>query len=568
MIYVGRTYTATVSAQTLKSACCENCNGTYFYQMQCTAQGQGSSPYYLDNDGAQRRSQAAAQKNLQKLLNGILPIRCPDCGFYQQDMVRILRGTSGTRWLLYIGIFPLLIGLLMLLCENYEAGGYTFVAGATLVSLWWALRSTFDPNTVAFNSVKFEHGVYTREKFLSMIAEWEEAPREAMMLLVAKADQEAAAKPSGTPKTQTEQQLNEAARSQRRKFRVLSALGTGLACSLCITPFANRQAEKLAYEQAFRAGQPQVVGIEKYLARFPQGSHAAELRTTLDDVVFNNAKRTFQRIQQPAELLRYVVRPAAMHVDEARALLTSMRETVANSLTSHRNEKNAAFVDLMLAALKKSSDLEQPFLVLRITTTAQLAPATAEEQDREDDALKSYAESFPEVKFQLDPKKKRAAIIDPSPAFSKQATTLRHRNFATMLQHVMTQLSDSSYFQIKLSENIVEVVDIAVENKVEPTGALNVWSREMRNGSRTVSSSTAGLLRLFKSHWTITLRNAQPATFDTEAHPNVQYSADSRQPPWKIYNALQQSAMYELAPPFYESLGLQAPATQKVFSSN
>src|SRR5436189_1879758 len=103
-LYFGKNYTAAVSGTSVKQVHCEQCGCDYFYRMVRRGEGRGTSPYYLDNKGAQRRAERNAQRKLEKLLRkGIDPVPCPDCGWFQRDMVREVRRRS-QRWLLVIGI--------------------------------------------------------------------------------------------------------------------------------------------------------------------------------------------------------------------------------------------------------------------------------------------------------------------------------------------------------------------------------------------------------------------------------------------------------------------------------
>jgi hypothetical protein len=92
MIYVGGRYTCTVSGSVWKEVQCHGCQCEYVYHLSRTGSGTGRSPYYADNEGAQRRAEESAVKNLQrKLQRDCDPVACPECGAYQANMVRLLR---------------------------------------------------------------------------------------------------------------------------------------------------------------------------------------------------------------------------------------------------------------------------------------------------------------------------------------------------------------------------------------------------------------------------------------------------------------------------------------------
>ena len=57
-----------VRGSIMKPATCEECGTEYVYRVDREGKGQGSSIYFLDNDGAQVRAYEAAQRSLRKAL--------------------------------------------------------------------------------------------------------------------------------------------------------------------------------------------------------------------------------------------------------------------------------------------------------------------------------------------------------------------------------------------------------------------------------------------------------------------------------------------------------------------
>jgi hypothetical protein len=56
------------------------------------ARGAGTSLYFLDNAGAEHRAYAQANKRLRRAFErGVEPVACPDCGWFQPEMVREVR---------------------------------------------------------------------------------------------------------------------------------------------------------------------------------------------------------------------------------------------------------------------------------------------------------------------------------------------------------------------------------------------------------------------------------------------------------------------------------------------
>src|SRR4051794_26124698 len=91
-IYFGRNYAAAQTGSVVRHVECEKCNCFYAYELVRRGTGRATSPYMLNNAGAQRRADRRAAADLRKQLRtGVDPAACPDCGWYQATMVREMR---------------------------------------------------------------------------------------------------------------------------------------------------------------------------------------------------------------------------------------------------------------------------------------------------------------------------------------------------------------------------------------------------------------------------------------------------------------------------------------------
>jgi hypothetical protein len=162
MIYVGKRYTATVDGSIYKKVICENCRRVYYYQMSRRAQGEGDSPYYLDNTGASERATERAQRNLERrLAKGSEPVACPDCGRFQAHMIRIIRSRRFDRlyWLIFGLPVVALLAATLYFGANRIRPEEAPLLFATLISVpvllgaacWvyrWRLWHAYDPNNL------------------------------------------------------------------------------------------------------------------------------------------------------------------------------------------------------------------------------------------------------------------------------------------------------------------------------------------------------------------------------------------------------------------------------------
>jgi hypothetical protein len=202
MIYFGGRYSCSVAGSVWKEVCCAECQCEYLYLLSRTGSGSGSSPYYIDNDGAQRRAEQAAVKNLQRRLERDCDaVPCPDCGMYQPLMVRLLRRRRW-GWAHIVGW----IGIAAAVVVAWLVGQMTGVrpvpsfgkrlisipsivflgAGVGLIALSWGGRMLYDPNADAVERAgsrgPVSEGPYRRAEFEATMREMamrEEATRQA-----------------------------------------------------------------------------------------------------------------------------------------------------------------------------------------------------------------------------------------------------------------------------------------------------------------------------------------------------------------------------------------------------
>ncbi|PQO27133.1 hypothetical protein [Blastopirellula marina] len=96
-IPIGEKQVVAVQGAVWKFVTCAKCQQDFAYRLQLEAIGEDVNVLFLDGEGSQKRAHAHAQRNLaKKFVNVVVPTPCPCCGYYQEDMVRILKeeGTS------------------------------------------------------------------------------------------------------------------------------------------------------------------------------------------------------------------------------------------------------------------------------------------------------------------------------------------------------------------------------------------------------------------------------------------------------------------------------------------
>src|ERR1700761_3881266 len=91
-------HVAAAAGTVWKSVTCECCGSKYAYLLELTATGEDHDLFHLDRQGSMKPAQAKAQENLErKGRNLVVPVPCPGCGFYQQEMSRHLKEEAWTN---------------------------------------------------------------------------------------------------------------------------------------------------------------------------------------------------------------------------------------------------------------------------------------------------------------------------------------------------------------------------------------------------------------------------------------------------------------------------------------
>jgi hypothetical protein len=89
---VGVRRVAAVQGAVWKLVSCAHCHERYAYLLNLDATGEDHDLLFLDAQGSAQRARAQAEQNfLQKSRKVVLPVPCPSCGSYQDDMARILK---------------------------------------------------------------------------------------------------------------------------------------------------------------------------------------------------------------------------------------------------------------------------------------------------------------------------------------------------------------------------------------------------------------------------------------------------------------------------------------------
>lgn len=180
-MYVGRRYTATFECQKVRVARCVNCDCVYAYMHSLKTRGESSSPYFLDDAGAQRRAKAEAEHNFYEYLNTEVPAACPICGWIQPAMIDEMRFKGPMA---ILALAACLAPIIALFVVPLDIKFLLLCMGAILfVAIYWIFYSNFDPNTKAYERIHKRDSkmpeTYSLESLMArtdLPAEWANLP--------------------------------------------------------------------------------------------------------------------------------------------------------------------------------------------------------------------------------------------------------------------------------------------------------------------------------------------------------------------------------------------------------
>jgi hypothetical protein len=133
-----------------KFVSCARCQQRFAYLLELEATGDDHNLLFLDGAGSAERARAEAEQNLSKKSRScILPVPCPNCGFYQDEMARKLKEAAWINSLQIIGAVITLVAFIPLAFAIPYMWVLTLVlalAGLPLLVYGYVLAFRFDPN--------------------------------------------------------------------------------------------------------------------------------------------------------------------------------------------------------------------------------------------------------------------------------------------------------------------------------------------------------------------------------------------------------------------------------------
>jgi hypothetical protein len=107
---IGNKAVITLQGAVWKLVRCRSCSENYAYQFEVEATGEGENLLFLDGAAAAERALTMAEERFaRKSQNTVLPVPCPNCGCYQDEMSNLLKEKASMNSLQITG--AVLLGL-------------------------------------------------------------------------------------------------------------------------------------------------------------------------------------------------------------------------------------------------------------------------------------------------------------------------------------------------------------------------------------------------------------------------------------------------------------------------
>jgi hypothetical protein len=149
-IPIGAKHVAAVQGAVWKIVSCAHCQQRYAYLLELEATGEDHDLLFLDGAGSAERARAQAEDNLlQKSRNVVVPVPCPNCGSYQDDMSRMLKQEVSLNSLQIAGVVIAVLSVVPLAFGIPYIWVLTIVlavAGLALLAYGYLVAFRFDPN--------------------------------------------------------------------------------------------------------------------------------------------------------------------------------------------------------------------------------------------------------------------------------------------------------------------------------------------------------------------------------------------------------------------------------------
>lgn len=341
------------------------------------------------------------------------------------------------------------------------------------------------------------------------------------------------------------------------------AFALGLLIALPIHPFLD---ERYQYAAVAASSQEDVNILKAYLAAFPNGKHAADVKILLDDRTYFVAGR-----QHSAAAMRDYLANASnvLHRDEAARAIDKYYDEAVDHVRELAEARagDKPLLEGLLALLKNLKAKGSPVVYLGFVAHWTVTPNDPEAQVGEANAKRAYIQQYPEIQLmsEISPE---LVPIDPSAAFTERQIRRRQGIILQRVRDAFGKILPPGLIDFEPGRNATNC-EIIVEYDIHPAGKLRLYSQRPETNSYYGISQygavkTMGLLRDYEISWQVRLRPqiSGPAyEFSVTSNPGQQLrmTSTASDPAWAPYAVTLYSTFYDFSGELVESAGLNAP---------
>lgn len=129
---------------------CAHCRQPFAFLVNLEATGADHDLLFLDKQGSEERARVTAEENLvKKSRNVVLPVPCPHCGCYQDDMSRELKDEASINAWQIAGVVLTLLSFVLLAFDIAYVWVLSIalaIVGLAVLTYGYVVAFHFDPN--------------------------------------------------------------------------------------------------------------------------------------------------------------------------------------------------------------------------------------------------------------------------------------------------------------------------------------------------------------------------------------------------------------------------------------
>jgi hypothetical protein len=293
-----------------------------------------------------------------------------------------------------------------------------------------------------------------------------------------------------------------------------------------------------------------------------------------DDLRFREADHNARQQHSPTRLREYLAEPRnTLHRQEAQAAINGFYDEAIARVKKLIEGKKAepALIGLeggkidpnlsegLLALLEALKTSDRPVVTVGFRGQEDPVPSTAEQKALEQFVYDVKLKKEAKLKDIADRSSEKTAILPSGSTFNKEQSARREQIILTQLRTAVNKVLQADILSLApVSEDEEPVLLVAYHSY--PSGSLYTYTNTEHPRFGPETETVKGLLRGFKSDWTITVRppGGETRMCKLESRPALQlkYDSEPNDPDWAPYAIILYSSFDDMAARLVAGFGL------------